>query len=267
MLRRTHYCALQHTKNRSEQSMADETSSQADIAAPAEATAAIAAAAEKTAEKTAGKVAAKASPAKAARASKSATTRKAKSTSSKARRTATKPRKSSTAQPKADAAAANERNSTMNFDTDRWFSSFNAFPTATPFQSLFATAGERSQDALGRSQQVAGELAELTRDNVEALSEAGRIAAEGARTIGQEIVASTRQGVEKTADAVRALAEAKSPTEFLQIQSDLARDSFDRMVGQTSRLTESAVKLAGEAFQPLSNRASIAADKHNTIGA
>jgi len=243
--------------------MADETNTQANTAAPVETTAAVAA----TAEKTADKVAAKAKPAKAARASKPATARKsnAKNTKTKARRTTAKPRTSSTAQPKAAAAAANERNSTMNFDTNRWFSSFNAFPTATPFQSLFADAGERSQDALGRSQKVAGDLAELTRDNVEALSEAGRIAAEGARTIGQEMVASTRQGVEKTADAVRALAEAKSPTEFLQIQSDLARDSFDRMVGQTSRLTESAVKLAGEAFQPLSNRASIAADRLNTI--
>jgi len=164
-------------------------------------------------------------------------------------------------------AAANERNSTMNFDTNRWFASFNAFPTATPFQTLFADAGERGQDAVAKSQKVAGELAELTRDNVEALAEAGRIAAEGARSIGQDLVASTRAGVEKAADSVRALAEAKSPTEFVQIQSDLARASFDRMVAETSRLTESAVKLAGEAFQPLSNRASVASDKLNTLTA
>ena len=243
--------------------MADETNVKADAAAPAEAAATVAATVEKASDTPSAKT-------KAPRAAKAAPARKARRTAkktlkTKARRSTAKPRTARTAQPKAAAAAANERNSTMNFDTNRWFASFNAFPTANPFQTLFADAGERGQDAVAKSQKVAGELAELTRDNVEALSEAGRIAAEGARTIGQEIVASTRQGVEKTADAVRALAEAKSPTEFLQIQSDLARDSFDRMVGQTSRLTESAVKLAGEAFQPLSNRASIAADKLNTI--
>jgi phasin family protein len=233
--------------------MADDTNTKADATAPAEAAAAVV-------ETVASMNDAAVSTAKASRKGAGART-------SKARRSATKPRTARTAQPKAAAAAANERNSTMNFDTNRWFASFNAFPTATPFQTLFADAGERGQDAVAKSQKVAGELAELTRDNVEALAEAGRIAAVGARSIGQELVASTRAGVEKAADSVRALAEAKSPTEFLQIQSDLVRASFDRMVGETSRLTESAVKLAGEALQPLSNRASIASDKLNSLTA
>jgi phasin family protein len=233
--------------------MADDTNTKADATAPAEAAAAVV-------ETVASMNDAAVSTAKASRKGAGART-------SKARRSATKPRTARTAQPKAAAAAATERNSTMNFDTNRWFASFNAFPTATPFQTLFADAGDRGQDAVAKSQKVAGELAELTRDNVEALAEAGRIAAEGARSIGQELVASTRAGVEKAADSVRALAEAKAPTEFLQIQSDLVRASFDRMVGETSRLTESAVKLAGEAFQPLSNRASIASDKLNSLTA
>jgi len=244
--------------------MADETNVKADTAAPAEAAATVAATVAKASEA----VSAKAKPVKAAPAAKAAPARKTKRTAAKkTRRSTAKTRTARAAQPKAAAAAANERNSTMNFDTNRWFASFNAFPTATPFQTLFADAGERGQDAVAKSQKVAGELAELTRDNVEALTEAGRIAAEGARSIGQDLVASTRAGVEKAADSVRALAEAKSPTEFLQIQSDLARASFDRMVAETSRMTESAVKLAGEAFQPLSNRASIASDKLNTLTA
>jgi phasin family protein len=244
-----------------EETMADETNVKADAAAPAEAAATVAAKASEAAST-------KAKPAKVLPASKAAPARKAKrATAKKTRRSTAKTRTARTAQPKAAAAAANERNSTMNFDTNRWFASFNALPTATPFQTLFADAGERGQDAVAKSQKAAGELAELTRDNVEALTEAGRIAAEGMRSIGQDLVASTRAGVEKAADSVRALAEAKSPTEFLQIQSELARASFDRMVGETSRLTESAVKLAGEAFQPLSNRASIASDKLNTLTA
>lgn len=240
--------------------MADEIQVKADAAAPNEAATPVAKAAGQP------NVEAQAKPAKAPSAGKPARARKAKANSKiKARRSSAKPRKSSAAKPKPAAAAANERTSTMNFDSNRWFSSFNAFPTVTPFQTLFADAGERGQDAVARSQKAAGEFAELARDNVEALTEAGRIAAEGARSIGQDMVASTRQGVEQAADAVRALAEAKSPTEFVQIQSELARASFDRFVAESSRLTESAVKLAGEAFQPLSNRASVAADRLNTI--
>jgi phasin family protein len=242
--------------------MADENTVKAESAAPVEAAATAAVTAEKASETALAKTnARRAAKAPSARTAKRATAK------TKTRRSTAKPRNARTAQPKAAAAPANERNSTMNFDTNRWFAGFNSLPTATSFQTLFADAGERGQDAVAKSQKVAGELAELTRDNVEALAEAGRVAAEGARSIGQDLVASTRAGVEKAADSVRALAEAKSPTEFLQIQSDLARASFDRMVAETSRMTESAVKLAGDTFQPLSNRASVASDKLNTLTA
>jgi phasin family protein len=95
--------------------------------------------------------------------------------------------------------------------------------------------------------------------------EASRVAAEGARSIGQDVVASSRDNVEQAADAIRSLAEAKSPTEYLQLQGEFARASFDRAVAETSKLTESLVKLAGEAFQPLSNRATANAERFNTL--
>ena len=112
---------------------------------------------------------------------------------------------------------------------------------------MFADAGERSQEIVRKSQKAAEELAEIAKANVEALTEAGRIAASGARTIGQDAIASGRQGIEQASAAVKTLAEAKSPTEFFQLQSELARASFDRAVAEGSKLTEQLVKLAGEA--------------------
>ena len=158
--------------------------------------------------------------------------------------------------------AAQERNETM---TKNLFNGFDAVPAFAPFQSIFADANERGQDLAKRSQKVAEELADLARANVEAVVEAGRVASEGARSIGQDVVAKQRDGFEQAADAIRSLAEAKSPTEYLQLQGDFARASFDRAVAESSRLTESLVKLAGEAFQPLSNRASANAERFNTL--
>ena len=170
--------------------------------------------------------------------------------------------KRSTAAKTATAAAASKRINDVTFDFNTLF---GAMPTIQPFQTLFAEAGERGQDAARRSQLVAEELAELTRANVEAIVDAGRIAVEGARSISQDVVASNRDGIEKTAEAVRSFAEAKSPTEFLQLQGQFARNSFDRMVAESSKLTESMVKLAGEAIQPISNRASVTAERFNQI--
>jgi phasin family protein len=159
------------------------------------------------------------------------------------------------------AAAAKQRTQTM---TKNVFN-IDAIPALAPFQTILTEANERGQDLVKRSQKVAGELADLARANVEAVVEAGRVASEGARTIGQDVVAKQRDSFEQAADAIRSLAEAKSPTEYLQLQSDFARASFDRAVAESSKLTESLVKLAGEAFQPLSNRASANAERFNTL--
>jgi len=161
------------------------------------------------------------------------------------------------------ARVAKERIETVT--NNNFFNGFEAVPAFAPLQTIFAEANERSQELVKRSQKVAEELADLARANVEAVVEAGRVAAEGARSIGQDVVASSRDNVEQAADAIRSLAEAKSPTEYLQLQGDFARASFDRAVAETSKLTESLVKLAGEAFQPLSNRATANAERFNTL--
>jgi phasin family protein len=239
--------------------MADETKVEAQAAA--EAPAKIAETVADTVEtiaKTSEKVAKRTRAATARRVKREATAEKA-ATRRTVRKTRTAARK---AAPKA-ARTAQERIETVT--NSNFFNGFQAVPAFAPFQTLFADANERGQDFAKRGQKVAEELADLARANVEAMVEASRVAAEGARSIGQNVVASNRDGIEQAADAIRSLAEAKSPTEYLQLQAELARASFDRTVAETSKLTESLVKLAGEAFQPLSNRATANAERFNTL--
>ena len=239
--------------------MADETKVQAEAAAEAPAKVA-----ETVANTTAKVVKETAAVAKRERTnSKRRATRKAKVAKAElaqARRKTTR-RVNRAAAAAKTAATRTERTKTMKFDNNF----FGAIPAAAPFQTLFADAGERGQEAFKRTQKAAEELAELTRANIEAMVDAGRIAVEGTRALGQYVVASSRDGVEQAAEAVRSFAEAKSPTEFLQLQGEFARTSFDRLVAESSKLTESFVKLAGEAIQPISNRASVAAERLNKL--
>jgi phasin family protein len=238
--------------------MADETKVQAEAAAeaPAKVAEVVADTAEKAVKETA--AVAKRERAKTARRAK----RQAAAEKVAVRRSARRTAKTRTAARKS-AAAAQERIETVT--NTNFFNGFEAVPAFAPFQNLFADANERGQEIAKRSQKVAEELADLARANVEAIVEAGRVASEGARSIGQDVVASSRDGVEQAADAIRSLAEAKSPTEYLQLQSEFARASFDRAVAESSKLTESLVKLAGEAFQPISNRATANAERFNTL--
>jgi phasin family protein len=157
-----------------------------------------------------------------------------------------------------------EGTNTMTYDFNKLFAGFQ-LPGADRYQDLIADAGERSQQFAAKSQKAAEQFSDLAKANVEALVEAGRIAASGAKSIGQDVLASGREGIEQASDAVKTLAEAKSPTEFFQSQSELARASFDRFVAESSKLTERVVKLAGEAAQPLQNRASVNAERFNDL--
>jgi phasin family protein len=240
--------------------MADETKVEVEAVAEvaAEAPAKVAEAVADTVEtivKESAKVAKKARASAARRVSRETVAAKAPARRSPARRKSTRNSARKTAAPK-------QRIETM---TKNAFAGFEAVPAFVPFQTLFADAGERNQEFVKRSQKVAEELADLTRANVEAVVEASRVAVEGAKAIGQDAVSSSREGFEQAAGAIRSLAEAKSPTEYLQLQGEFARASFDRAVAESSKLTESLVKLAGEAFQPISNRASANAERFNTF--
>ena len=188
----------------------------------------------------------------------------------------TSPRRSTAGRP----AAAARANSTatkieketraMNFDATNWMSNLTntaAFPGADKAQALFADVGSRGQQMIEKSQAVTGGMVELTRANVEALVETSKIAAAGVQTLGQDAVARTRDSLEQAAAQVKTLAEAASPTEFFQLQSEMARTQFDRMIADSSRFAESMVKLAGEAMQPISTRSALNAEKLNKITA
>jgi phasin family protein len=197
----------------------------------------------------------------AAPAAKKIVVRKTKRSVTKAKKVVkAAPRKIKAAAPK---LAAKERTiAVTNYD---FFKGFDALPGFAPFQDMIAKANENGQQLAKKSQKVAEELADLARANVEAMVEASRVASEGAKSIGQDAVSTSRDGFEKAADAIRTLAEAKSPTEYLQLQGEFARASFDRMVAEGSKLTETMVKLAGEAFQPIQNRAAANAERFNTF--
>lgn len=167
----------------------------------------------------------------------------------------------------AAAAPQSQGTNTMTYEAPNWFAGFNALPGADKFQGMFADVGEKSQEAVRKSQAFAEQLTEAARANVEAVVESSRIAVAGVRDLGQEVLASSRGGVEQASSAVKTLAEAKSPTEFFQLHSELVRSSFDRFVAEGSKFTEQVVKLAGEAVQPLSNRASVNAEKFSELTA
>lgn len=201
--------------------------------------------------------------AKAARTVAKAGTRQAKKTRATAKRKPVRAQRK-TATRRTARAATTERTTQVNFQPNA-FAAFGAFPAAAGFEKLVNETASRGEDAAKRSRQAAEELADIARGNVDAIVEASRIAAGGVQSIAQKAIAKSRDSVERAADTVRSMSEAKNPSDLLQLQAEFVRGAFDRFVSESSTLTESMVKLAGESFQPISNRATRNVERFNDI--
>jgi phasin family protein len=132
---------------------------------------------------------------------------------------------------------------------------------ADTVQAAFGEANERARAQIERNTRFAEELTELGRGNVEAFVASTKVAAKGVETIGQEVAEYSRKSFEEASAALKAFAEMKSPTDFFRLQSEFARTQFDSLVAETSRLSETVIKLAGDVAEPLAGRYTVAADK------
>lgn len=127
--------------------------------------------------------------------------------------------------------------------------------------TIMADAQGKAKDAFEKSTAMFGDYAEFSKGNVEAAVESGKILSEGLQDIGTSLIAESRSAFESASADVKDMAAAKSPTDLLQLQTELVRKSFDTAVAYGSKNTEAMLKIASEAFAPLSSRVSIAVDK------
>ncbi len=128
-------------------------------------------------------------------------------------------------------------------------------------EALTADLQERSKEALAKSSKLAEEAVEFNKANVEALVEAGKIAAKNFETLGQEGVAFARKSFEETSAALKGYTAVKSPAEFFKLYAENSKKAFDAAVAQTSKTSELVVKMANDSFAPISNRVSVISSK------
>lgn len=127
--------------------------------------------------------------------------------------------------------------------------------------AAFKDAQEKAKAALEKSQAAFGDAGEFAKGNVEAVVESSKIFASGLQEMTKGYVAETKSVFETMTADVKELTTVKSPTEFFEKHSALMRKNFDAAVAASSKNSEALLKLANEAFQPISTRVSLAVEK------
>ncbi|AXK43318.1 phasin family protein [Erythrobacter aureus] len=132
---------------------------------------------------------------------------------------------------------------------------------AAKAQELAADVQTRAKAAYDKGTELTKDAVEFQKGNLEAIVESGKILASGMQDMGRTYVEEAKSAAETVQEDVKKFAAVKSPTELFQLQGEIARRNFDALVSTTSKNTEAMLKLANEAFAPVSNRMSLAAEK------
>ncbi|MDP3782975.1 MAG: phasin family protein [Sphingopyxis sp.] len=153
-------------------------------------------------------------------------------------------------------AAVSKGIKTMN-DTVKKF----ADEAKTRTEALTADFNEKAKEAMSKTSKLAEEAVEFNKANIEAMVEAGKIAAKNMEVLGQEGVTFARKSFEDTTAALKGYTSVKSPTEFFKLYAENSKKAFDAAVAQTSKTSELVVKMANDSFAPISNRVSVITSK------
>jgi len=94
----------------------------------------------------------------------------------------------------------------------------------------------------------------FSKDTAEAYLRAANVAGKGFETLHSEIFAFTKQSVDDSLAATRAVLGSKSVQEAIEHQTDFARSAFDTYVGEVNRLNEIVLSTTKQAFEPIQGR-------------
>ena len=111
--------------------------------------------------------------------------------------------------------------------------------------------------ALAKGSEVLGDAGTFTKGNVDALVASGKILGNGLQDLGKTYVAEGKSAYATVTADVKDLKAVKSPVELVRLQTSIVRRNIDHAFDLGGKNGEAMIKLAGQAFAPLSARASL----------
>ena len=90
---------------------------------------------------------------------------------------------------------------------------------------------------------------------------AGSIYARGMEDLSKTVMAITQSQLEASVAAAKAVLGCTSLRQMVDLQTDLARSNFDKLVADGSKLSEISLKVANEALEPIQARVNVAVEK------
>jgi phasin family protein len=129
------------------------------------------------------------------------------------------------------------------------------------YDQLLGATREQIEKASTAAFKAYEELSKFQKDNYEAYVAASTILAKGVENVSKAWVALTQETFENSAQTAKALLGAKTLREAIDLQNDWAKSNFDKLVAESTKLSEMTVKVTNEALAPINSRINVAVER------
>ena len=115
-------------------------------------------------------------------------------------------------------------------------------------------------EGMQRVMKTAEQMTSFSQGNMEALMKSHQILATGFTDLSRMFAASARASLDETMSTFKAMSTVKSVKEAFELQSSFAKASMEKALTESGKMTEQSMKLAEQAFAPISARVNAAVE-------
>ncbi len=122
------------------------------------------------------------------------------------------------------------------------------------------TSQVKLKEGVQKMMKTAEDMMAFSQGNMEAMMKATQIYASGVQDLSKRVASSSKISLEESVAFTKSLMGVKSVKEAVDLQSGFAKSSIEKVVAETSEITDASVKLAEQAMAPLTARMSLAVE-------
>ncbi len=111
------------------------------------------------------------------------------------------------------------------------------------------------------------DLVQFNKDTMDVMVKSSTILVQGVQDLSKSWLGLAQESIQEQMAASKALMGAKTLKEVIDLQSSLAKSQFDKVMAESSKLSESGMKLAEEALAPINGHLSVAVEKFSKLSA
>ena len=126
--------------------------------------------------------------------------------------------------------------------------------TKETIEAAFKNGSETLKTNFDKAVKGYDQILGFGKDTVEAYVKAANVAGKAAETIHNEIYAYSKQSIEDSVSAAKAVMASKSAHEAFELQTGFAKAAFEGYVGQLTKLSQLLTATSKESFAPIQSR-------------